>query len=250
MSEQRLIRDITVILNAYRRPYNLEPQLEALRKQTIQPKQIWLWVNYHEDNKNYDFKNFGIDRIFHNDFNWKFYGRFAAALLADTEYIAIFDDDTIPGSKWFENCFETMKTHEGILGSAGVILNSTTYTNHVRCGWPIQNKKPTRVDLVGHAWFFKREWLSYLWAEKPPTWDNGEDIQFSYLAQKYGGIQTYCPPHPPKERELHGSILGDKLGIDDKANSINNKTSHWQLRDMCVKYAVANGWKTVKGTKE
>ena len=41
---------ITVILNSYRRPYNLEMQIEALRKQSIEPVQIWLWVNKHEDN--------------------------------------------------------------------------------------------------------------------------------------------------------------------------------------------------------
>ena len=32
---------------------------------------------------------------------------FAAALLADTEYIAIYDDDTIPGKQWHSNCLKT-----------------------------------------------------------------------------------------------------------------------------------------------
>ena len=112
--------DITVILNAYRRPYNLKMQIEAIRNQTIKPKQIWLWVNAHEDSEGFDFESLDVDRIFHNNFNWKFYGRFAGALLADTEYLALFDDDTVPGSKWLENCMNTMQTHEGILGSAGV----------------------------------------------------------------------------------------------------------------------------------
>ena len=193
---QREESDITVILNCYRRPYNLKMQIAAIRKQTIAPKQIWLWVNNHEDNINYDYSDLDIDRIFLNDHNWKFYGRFAAALLSDTEYVAIFDDDTIPGERWFENCFETMKTKQGILGSAGVILNSKIYMDHRRSGWAVKNEETERVDLVGHAWFFKREWLQYLWKEKPPTWDNGEDIQFSYAAQRYGNVQTYCPPHP------------------------------------------------------
>ena len=34
--------DITVILNAYRRPYNLKMQIEAIRNQTVKPKQICL----------------------------------------------------------------------------------------------------------------------------------------------------------------------------------------------------------------
>ena len=245
-------KEITVILNSYRRPYNLKMQIEAIRNQTVKPKQIWLWVNHHEDNDGFDYSELGIDRIFLNDHNWKFYGRFAAALLSDTKYIAIFDDDTVPGERWFENCFETMKTKQGILGSAGVILNSKIYTDHRRSGWAARNEETERVDLVGHAWFFKREWLQYLWKEKPPTWDNGEDIQFSYAAQRYGNVQTYCPPHPPSDKSLHGSILGNELGIDSKATSNNNQVSHQQFfseRDMCVQSAIKNGWDTVKSVK-
>ncbi len=249
---EQSIGDVTVILNAYRRPYNLKMQIEAIKNQTVKPKQIWLWVNDHEDNRDFNFKELGIDRIFHNDYNWKFYGRFAGALLSDTDYVAIFDDDTVPGEKWFENCFKTMETNAGILGSAGVILNDKYYVKHNRCGWPSQNKETTRVDLVGHAWFFKREWLSHLWREKPTTWDNGEDIQFSYLAQKYGNIQTYCPPHPPEDKSMHGSILGNELGIDSKATSTNQAVSHNQFfseRDYCVQTAIKGGWKTVKEIK-
>tara|TARA_A100001015_G_scaffold321685_1_gene454088 strand:- start:2599 stop:4200 length:1602 start_codon:yes stop_codon:yes gene_type:complete len=243
---------ITVILNSYRRPYNLEMQIKAIREQTVKPAQIWLWVNAHEDNEGFDYSTLDIDRIFNNDYNWKFYGRFAAALLADTEHVAIFDDDTVPGSQWFENCIETMSTQPGILGSAGVILKDKFYVQHDRCGWPTQNSEVTRVDLVGHAWFFKREWLQYLWREKPTTWDNGEDIQFSYLAQKYGNIQTFCPPHPPNNRNMHGSILGNELGIDSKATSTNNAVSHNQFfseRDLCVQTAIKGGWRTVKEVK-
>jgi len=187
--------------------------------------------------------------VFRNDHNWKFYGRFAGALLAETEHIAIFDDDTIPGSRWLENCLNTMETHEGILGSAGVILQGSTYNPHQRCGWPTHNPETTQVDLVGHAWFFKRDWLKYLWAEPPITWDNGEDMQFSYAAQKYGNINTYCPPHPPDDKELHGSILGNELGIDDKATSTNSTLSHqafFSERDYCVSTAIDRGWVLVK----
>ena len=244
--------DITVILNAYRRPYNLKMQIEAIRNQSIKPKQIWLWVNAHEDNDGFDFKSLGVDRIFHNDYNWKFYGRFAAALLADTKYLALFDDDTIPGRLWLENCLGTINTHEGILGSAGVILNGSRYIQHDRCGWPTQNAETTEVDLVGHAWFFKREWLKYLWQEKPTTWENGEDIQFAFMAKIHGGIPTYCPPHPSDNRELHGSILGNELGIDDKATSTNSDISHQQFfseRDVCVQAGIRKGWQTVRGVK-
>jgi hypothetical protein len=241
---------ITVILNAYRRPQNLKKQLEAIRKQSIVPDEVWLWINHHEDNDGYDFKSLGFDKIIHNDYNWKFYGRFAGALLSDTEYVAIFDDDTIPGHKWFENCLNSMDEQEGIMGSAGYIQTGVTALEYDpgRAGWPLQNEELMRVDYVGHAWFFKREWLSHLWREKPCTWDNGEDIHFSYTAQKYGNIQTYCPPHPSQDKSLHGSLYGYELGVDDKATSNNVAVSHKQFfseRNNCILTAIKGGWKTV-----
>lgn len=244
-------REITVILNAYRRTHLLKEQVEHIRNQSVKPKHIWVWVNHHEDAQGYDFSSAGADRVFLNDYNWKFYGRFAAALLADTEYVALFDDDTMPGENWLKNCLQSMKIEEGIMGSAGYIQNSPLASDHEpeRCGWPSQNAELTRVDYVGHAWFFKREWLSHLWREQPATWDNGEDIQFSYTAQKYGGIQTYCPPHPPENKSLHGSLRGYELGIDSKATSNNQDVSHRQFfheRDYCIQNALQGGWKTVK----
>lgn len=247
-TENQKEEDITVILNCYRRPYNLKMQIHALRSQTVKPKEIWLWVNDHPENRGFDFDSLKVDRIFKNNHNWKFYGRFAAALLVNTEFVAIYDDDTVPGKKWHENCLQTIKTHNGILGSAGIKLKSKIYTDHDRVGWPSKNRKTEEVDLVGHAWFFRREWLSHLWAEKPPTWDNGEDIHFSSMAKIKAGIKTFCPPHPPEDLSYHGSTMGNELGIDDKATSNNNEVGHhtfFSQRDKCIEYSLKNGWKTV-----
>ena len=64
-------RDITVILNLYRREEYLEEQIKAIRNQNIQPKEIWLWINAHEDNKDFDASKYDIDKVFRNDYNWK-----------------------------------------------------------------------------------------------------------------------------------------------------------------------------------
>mgnify|MGYP003632609978 CR=1 FL=1 len=240
-------QDITVILNAYRRLEYLEEQIEAIRNQTIPPKQIWLWVNHHENNEDYDFSKLNVDRVFRNDFNWKYYGRFAASMLADTTYVALFDDDTIPGAEWFNNCLETMKATPGILGGAGVILESDQYVGHSRYGWSSANAETVEVDLVGHAWFFKQEWVKYLWMEKPYTWDNGEDIQFSYCCQKYGNIKTYCPPHPLDNPEQFSSLKGYSYGVDEKASShVRNHELFYKQRNGCVENAIQNGWQRVK----
>jgi len=234
---------ITAILNGYNRPQNIPKQIEALRNQTIPPTEILLW--YNQGIKGQQQVDSSIKTAYCNH-NFRFHGRFAFALLAKTKYIALFDDDTIPGKKWFENCLNTMKTHPGILGSAGVYLTTNKYFPHERIGWNGKlNDQPIEVDLVGHAWFLERKHLTYLWYEDPISWENGEDMQLSYFAQKYGNVKTFVPPHPPGQKDLWGSILGMELGSDRLATYRTDK-NHGPLRDRIVSEQINRGWKLAR----
>lgn len=213
---------ITVILNGYRREH-LNEQLEAIQNQTVKPDEILLWYNYPGDdcNMNYDIGT-KIPAAYCN-YNFGVWARFAFALNARNKYVCVFDDDTIPGKKWLENCMNTMETNEGLLGTVGLLyLNpsppdrSSYYEPYLRFGWPANgnNEKTVEVDLVGHSWFFKKEWLSYFWMEQPDPKYNicGEDMHFSYMLQKYAGIKTFVPPHPINDIELWGSLKGPTYG--------------------------------------
>lgn len=239
---------ITVILNCYKRPQYLQEQIEAIRSQTIQPKDIWIWYNKPEEGEQYDLTDLGYKVVTCNH-NFKFHGRFALGLLAQTEYVALFDDDTIPGNKWFQNCLDTIdKGFDGILGSTGVYLKENKYDPYQKIGWNgTHNEQPVEVDLVGHAWFMKKDYLRYLWYEDPISWDNGEDIQLSYQAQKYGSIKTYVPPHPPSDHSIWGSLpeKGWKYGSDENANW-KKKSNHGPIRNQVVEEQIKRGWKTVK----
>ena len=121
---------------------------------------------------------------------------------------------------------------------------------HLRVGWPSENQEVEEVDLVGHAWFLKREHLNYLWREVPYTLENCEDMQLSYMAQKYGNLKTYCPPHPSENKTLWSSLRALELGDDAVASSNaggSNYSYFCNLRNEFVSYAIDNGWKTVKG---
>lgn len=227
--------DITAILCAYNRPHILEEQLQSIKIQTIPPKDIMLWYNKGER----DQLKVDIEKSAYCNYNFKFFGRFAFALLAQTEYVAIFDDDTIPGSKWFENCLNTMETNEGILGTAGVVLHGDFYHPHTKIGWASPRPFVAPADLVGHAWFFKKEWLKYMWMEEPFSYDNGEDIHFSYTAQKYGGIDTFVPIHGD-DPETWGSLKAIAYGSDAVASW--KQARHGDLRNKIVKNAVEHGW--------
>lgn len=238
---------ITVILNCYKRPQYLQEQIEAIQNQSIPPEDIWIWYNKPEDQEQYDLSNLGCKVVTCNH-NFKFHGRFAYGLLAQTEYVAFFDDDTIPGNKWFENCLNTIKQgYDGILGSTGVLLEGKSYTPNKKVGWNGGgNNETIEVDLVGHSWFMKKDYLRYLWYEDPISWDNGEDMQLSYQAQKYGKVSTYVPPHPNNDFSIWGSLPTKGQVLGDDMNASWRKSSHQELRNNIVRQQINKGWKLVK----
>jgi len=243
---------ISIILNVYKRPYMLEQQIQAIKEQSVEikPENIHVWYN-----KSDVVQYFPVDkeiRTYSCNWNTKFFGRFTLPLLIKTPYVAMFDDDTIPQKDWLKNCLETIEKSEtnGILGGSGVILKTKGYKPNEKVGWNGKHSDITeRVDLVGHAWFFRQEWVKYLWYEKPFTWDNGEDIMFSYLTQKHGNINTFIPPHPESNKELwsNDNLVGNDVGNDENASWRDKK--HTNIRDEICKDYINNGWKTVNFIK-
>lgn len=211
---------ITVILNGFKRPQFLKQQIDAINNQTVKPKEIMLWQNNTES---FDPKLTASITTASCNKNLGVWARFAFALNAKTEYVCVFDDDTIPGKMWFENCLNTMESHEGLLGTIGLVYNNeNSYLPNIRYGWDNPNNGPVRVDIVGHAWFFKREWLCTYWRELPPEGFDyvGEDMHFSYMIQKYLGLNTFVPPHPLHVPEMWGSTKGWEMGTEKNALSL------------------------------
>lgn len=245
---------ITVILTGYKRPHTLKSQLEAIRAQTVQPKEIMFCHN--EGGVKFDENLLKDITVIKANVNYGVWARFAYALNASTEYICIFDDDTIPGCKWFENCLDTIKKYNGLLGTSGIRFGSTkSYYPHVKYGWNGSggpNEVTQQVDIVGHSWFFKREWLSYFWSEMPTIENHrvsGEDVHFSYMLQKKG-LGVYVPPHPKDNSDLWGSQYdeGVKLGTDYNAISMNQYGVS-EIESTFVKY-VRNGFSLYNFRKE
>lgn len=236
------MNDVTVILNGYIRPQFLPSQIEAINNQTIQPTEIMLWQNTADNFNQNNVNNITTAVCSKNLGVW---ARFAYALNAKTKYVCIFDDDTVPGKKWLENCLNTMSTHRGLLGTIGLLFDNTyNYLPHRRYGWDFPIDEPMRVDIVGHSWFFEREWLSAFWRELPPP--NicyvGEDMHFSYTIQKYLSLNTYVPPHPANDRDMWGSVLGWQYGTVNPTSAIPGRMAEMNYY---YNHLINNGFKIV-----
>lgn len=213
---------ITVVLNAFKRQTYLKEQIDCVLSQTVPPKIVMVWNNGAQINLGaHDEKVM----IANHSLNLGVWSRFAYAINAETEYICMLDDDTFPAPRFFENCLQQMSKEPALLGARGLrFLSSSRYHPFVSYGWDMPNEKAEVVDIVGHAWFFKREWLGTFWRELPPLGESrlvGEDMHFSFMLQKYLGIRTLVPPHPINEPEIWGSDpkLARLLGVSKEAIS-------------------------------
>jgi glycosyltransferase involved in cell wall biosynthesis len=252
---------ISVILNVYKRPHMLEKQIDAILNQSIdvETKDIHVWYNFSDVKQ-----HLPLDRnikTYNASWNTKFFGRFTIPLLCRTKYVAMFDDDVLPQPDWLRNCIETINnpSYDGVLGGSGVIVKylgdappnkNSKDKPFTKVGWNGQHlEEPYRVDFVGHAWFFRQEVAKYLWYEEPYTWDNAEDIMFSYLAQKYGGVNTFVPPHSVDRQEAWctDTKTGMRVGRDDQASW--RKLSHKDVRYKVCQHCIDSGWDTVNGLR-
>ena len=182
-----------------------------------------------------------MERVVTCSDNAHVHARFALALTATTEFVALFDDDALPGANWFANCLRTMRQTPGILGTAGVRVAGVSYRNGERFGWHAPCTQTVEVDLVGHAWFLRTEWVKYLFFAPAVIGSNGEDIELAARAWRLGQVRCFCPPHPPEDRSLWGSLHGVEHGSDAVAAS--RRPEHLDERDQVVRAEIAAGWK-------
>lgn len=226
---------VTFILNGFRRSYTLKQQYEAIKAQTNQDFEIILWINNIDSNTTYDKQILDSCHTIISNTNYGVWGRFTAALNARTKYVCVVDDDTIPGKKWLDNCLETVKTHNGILSTRGVIMNAgcdNRYPmpdSYTAVGWCNPNEDVVQVDMGCHSWFFEKTWIRAFFAEMPDVFPMryGEDMHLSYSVKKHFGINTYVPKHPKNNIDLWGSMpeTAVEYGTDSAAVSWSNEAN-------------------------
>jgi hypothetical protein len=241
-------KDITCILNVFKRPQFFEEQLIALINQSIPPKRIIIWNNNKEINLS-NFENIPNVIIINTSVNLGVWARFFSLYyLLSGEYICVFDDDTIPGNMWLENCINTIEKHNALIGTIGVYFDKgNTYNVKKRYGWDGPCDEIKIVDIIGHSWFFKKEWISTLIKELPNIDEKfltcGEDMHLSYVLSKYLYIPTIVAPHPADNTSIWGSNKEKAIQYGNIDSTFAN-TGIEKFSD-ALKYYIEKGFETI-----
>ena len=241
---------ISVMLTAWNRPQYLEEQVAAVLNQSVAPHEVLLWYNRPSrkmgvvrPKPRLNFRNANRVKKIVCDFNFGIVPRFAMAPCLEGDYVCIFDDDTLPGRRWLENCLNHVDRETCLLGTIGLrflsLQDGHVKTEQPRMGWEGCNERIAFVDVVGHSWFFRREWACHFWEDLPVSTTFGEDIHFCAMLQRHG-IRVACPPHPAQDRSLWGSIRPER-GVDKVAVSCSKDRSSEYHR--VVAYEISKGFK-------
>eukprot|EP00614_Pseudopedinella_elastica_P034064 CAMPEP_0172635508 /NCGR_PEP_ID=MMETSP1068-20121228/199767_1 /TAXON_ID=35684 /ORGANISM="Pseudopedinella elastica, Strain CCMP716" /LENGTH=276 /DNA_ID=CAMNT_0013447757 /DNA_START=70 /DNA_END=897 /DNA_ORIENTATION=+ len=142
--------------------------------------------------------------------------------MISAEYIALFDDDKIPGPRWVEHALAESKTRESIIGYSGRLwISSKLY--HV----PVYRTEDTvQVDYVGQCWVMKSSWIQHMWRDRPVTVENAEDMQFSAQALIYGGVRTFIASQPRNDPSVWCDSK-PSYGVDKHSSSIRSDHLAW-----------------------
>lgn len=241
--------DVSVVLNVFRRSKHFPAQLKAIQEQSVRPREILVWEN-GEEGVPEDLREFvTVARASRNFGVW---ARFAYALNATGEFICVIDDDTIPGKDWLKNCLTTFAQTPGLLGTRGLTFESSNnYSINRESGVYGANEQTTQVDIVGHSWFFRREWLAAYWAEYSTRFDNplaGEDIHFSYAIQKHHSLPTLVPPHRLSNPDEWGSDPRFAREIGEETVAISKGAKAMQAFEAALQHYRRNGFVTLAET--
>ena len=238
---------IGVVLTAYRRPEYFLEQVEAIKAQSKPASRIMVWKNHHNQDAAASKKWAEIIRAT-PDLEWVVatknlgvWPRLALCQELGTEWVALFNDDSVPGARWFENCLQAQDNLAGIYGNAGVIFPEGKRNPRQYVSWTENNTGTERVDIVGHAWFFKREWLGRIcMAQRQGTDTCGEDYYLSVGAQLQCGLDTYVPPRLTVHDS--GSVNG-MYGKDD--NALWKQPGEEFKKEQAHEAYRKAGWKTI-----
>lgn len=251
--------DTTVVLTLFKRPEALEEQLSAIENQTLKPQKILLFHDKVQNGEEIclpEKLKKRVDTYIAVSKNVGVWGRFAAGLLADTTYVCFFDDDTIPGSRWLENCHSEMLKKQGLFGTIGIISRDFChypFKKFKRVGWDKPNKRRVQVDFAGHSWFLKKDWLGAMFINSNKYYkfrNVAEDAYLSFALKKFLHINTYVPPHPENNIELYGSIPQKAWEHGMKEVGISISPENLSKMQKALKMMKAEGMKTTQSFME
>jgi hypothetical protein len=247
---------ITAIVSCCRRLHNLEEIFARVRAQSVPCREIRLFYNGKQPLAGISLPPF--DRVVVSSAAEDYYGRYAVALTAASEFVWILDDDCLPQERWVEHCLATERRVGGILAPGGFRVRSRGFARRdyrdidavgeaVR---PSPEPLPQEIDVPYHSYFLRRALLTHLFrhpisvgregGETVPLL-GGDDIALACRAWLHAGARSFVPSC------AEPGTLGASAEVDERAHaSWVHREGFQRQRLQALRYEAWLGWKPIR----
>ncbi len=146
-----------------------------------------------------------------------FYFRFSAALLLDTQYVAMIDDDVLIGPRFLSYCLKLLHTKRfyGLLGSRGdnsVWGQSGGAENVGRRSFTLQG---VHSDDIWSVFVMPSSWVKLLFRERLWTTVTGEDMSIARAVRKYLNLPAFIIPGVSQLHSMENRSWIDDNGVHE-----------------------------------
>ncbi len=209
---------VDVLLTRFRRN-TLRRQLSRFSDQSLKPTTLTVFQNtlhYRLPSRRLQHKS--ISSVINSD-NTGHFGRFAYALNLKSDFIAVVDDDIMPGRNCLESYVSQAREFEAIVGGNGRIAEGNPHRAQLYQPPDVGIREaPVLVDFVGHMWVFRREWLFDMWAISPKTMATAEDMHLCFSAKLRSAVPAIVAAQTSTD-ELSDVAL-NKFAVDRHASHL------------------------------
>jgi hypothetical protein len=196
---------LTVVLSAHRRPMRLRKQIDAIRTSSVSPAKVSAWVN--PGGINFDEPTLSQVHTIRPSSDEGPWMRFWYGRRARTRFVAILDDDCLPGSKWLQNAMQrihemSLAGHPCVIAAAGYVFRGDDVATLSPIGPESPRLEENEVDIGRGGWVCEASMLTLFDAIEPIN-ERGWAYHMALAVQQAGGL-TMVLPYDLHDRETWG----------------------------------------------
>lgn len=214
---------VDVVLTRFRRE-TLASQIKSIESQSLRPASVTVFQNtkfLRSMPRRYARQ--GYHSVI-NSINTLHFGRFAFALNLQSEFIAILDDDIVPGKDCLSSFVSQVCEFGAIVGANGRIADRNPHRDNLYQPPDVGIRaEPVLADFVGHMWVFRREVLFDMFGVRPWTMLTGEDMHLCFSAKLQSGTRSIVGAQTTYD-ELSDTAM-NRLAVDRHASHLQPQHS-------------------------
>jgi len=242
--------DLTVVLSYHARPDVIEPQQRLLVAQSITPRAVVAWINPHENRiAPHVLQTLMRMPCVQPNIDMGPWMRWGVASQAQTEFVAIFDDDAMPGPRWLEAAIARLlasNNEHDVVAAAGLLYSSDQSADARAVGPERPPTEEVDVDVGRGAWVMRTATARLIASQQRPIDLLSTGLHVAAVVQEQDALTVVLPYgrdhatwgmlEPPRQDGSVGQRVDQEFELQQAPHSAA------ELREIVFRAYREEGW--------